>query len=75
MPLDAKNSKKLEKLEYYVGRDNPGCHLLVNKQPHEMMACQAEPEEPPEFQRGPVTSSFEHGPLFSTNFAVFDKKT
>ena len=39
------------------------------------MASQAEPEEPPEFQRGPVTSSFEHGPLYSTNFAVYDKKT
>ena len=39
------------------------------------MASQPEPEEPPEFQRGPVTSSFEHGPRYWTNFAVFDKKT
>ena len=58
-----------------MGRDDLGCHLLVNKKPHQQMASQPEPEEPPEFQRGPVKSSFGHGPIFMTNFAVFDKKT
>ena len=49
LPLDENNKKKLERLEYYVGRDNPGCHLLVNNQPHQEMASQPEPDEPPEF--------------------------
>ena len=66
---------QLNLVEFYCGHDNPGCHLLVNKVLHQEMASGPEPEEPPEFQRGPTINDFDRGPTYETLFQLYDDKT
>ena len=58
-----------------MGRDNPGCHLLVNNQLHQELASSPELENLPEYQRGPITNYFNSGPVYATNFDLCDTKT